>query len=165
MKKLFLIGGAMGVGKTAVCRQLNRDMPNSVFLDGDWCWNADPFQVTRETKAMVLDNICYVLNNFLHCTAYDTVIFCWVMDRREILDAILDALDRADCGTRCISLLANAADLTARITKDVSQGLRAPEDVERSLSRLPLYEALDTIKIDTTGKSIQAVCREIEELP
>ena len=54
-KRLFLIGGTMGVGKTSVCRQLNRDLENSVFLDGDWCWNADPFVVTDETKAMVMD--------------------------------------------------------------------------------------------------------------
>ena len=67
----------MGVGKTAVCQQLKSDLPNSVFLDGDWCWDANPFQVTNETKAMVTDNICYLLNNFLHCSAYENVIFCW----------------------------------------------------------------------------------------
>ena len=44
----------MGVGKTTVCRQLKKELPNSVFLDGDWCWDADPFQVTEETKTMVL---------------------------------------------------------------------------------------------------------------
>ena len=56
----------MGVGKTAVSQQLKSDLSNSVFLDGDWCWDANPFQVTNETKAMVTDNICYLLNNFLH---------------------------------------------------------------------------------------------------
>ena len=65
MKTLYLIGGTMGVGKTAVSQQLKIDLPNSVFLDGDWCWDANPFQVTEETKAMVTDNICFLLNNFL----------------------------------------------------------------------------------------------------
>lgn len=163
-KRLFLIGGTMGVGKSAVCRQLNRDMPESVFLDGDWCWNADPFQVTEETKRMVLDNICHLLNNFLRCTAYKTVIFCWVMDRQEILDAILNALDRAHCETICVSLLADEADLTERILADVSQGIRRAEDVERSAARLPLYRELNTIKIHTSGKSIQTVSQEITAL-
>ena len=70
MKQLFLIGGPMGVGKTTVCQQLKQKLPGSVFLDGDWCWDANPFLVNEETKAMVLDNICHLLNNFLRCTAY-----------------------------------------------------------------------------------------------
>ena len=40
MKKLYLIGGTMGVGKTAVCQKLKVKLNNSVFLDGDWCWDA-----------------------------------------------------------------------------------------------------------------------------
>ena len=65
MKKLFIIGGTMGVGKSTVSQILKRKLPNSVFLDGDWCWDASPFQVTPETKEMVVKNIWAVLNNFL----------------------------------------------------------------------------------------------------
>ena len=54
----------MGVGKTAVCQQLKINLSNSVLLDGDWCWDSNPFRVTDETKSMVIDNICYLLNNF-----------------------------------------------------------------------------------------------------
>ena len=50
MKNLYLIGGTMGVGKTTVCRMLKKKMEKAVFLDGDWCWDADPFVVTDETK-------------------------------------------------------------------------------------------------------------------
>ena len=53
MKKIYLIGGAMGVGKTTVAQILKTKLSNSVFLDGDWCWDSDPFQVTEETKIMV----------------------------------------------------------------------------------------------------------------
>ena len=76
MKHLYLIGGTMGVGKTTVCRILKKSLENSVFLDGDWCWDAHPFHVTDETKKMVTDNICHLLNNFLHCSAYEHIIFC-----------------------------------------------------------------------------------------
>ena len=82
MKKLYLIGGTMGVGKTATCQQLKSMLSNAVLLDGDWCWDADPFVVTDETKAMVMDNICHVLNNLIRCSAYDNVLFCWVMHER-----------------------------------------------------------------------------------
>ncbi len=68
MKNVYLIGGTMGVGKTSVCQCLKQELPNAVFLDGDWCWDADPFQITVETKEMVMDNICYLLNRFIHCS-------------------------------------------------------------------------------------------------
>ena len=65
----------MGIGKTAVSQQLKKALRNSVFLDGDWRWDAAPLQVTKETKAMVRRNICYLLNIFLHCTAYENIVF------------------------------------------------------------------------------------------
>lgn len=81
----------MGVGKTTVSQQLKRDLNNSVFLDGDWCWDASPFQVTDETKAMVVRNICYLLNSFIHCSAF------WVMHEQSIIDGIINELDTVNC--------------------------------------------------------------------
>ena len=69
MKHLVFIGGAMGVGKTAVSLALKKILPNAVFLDGDWCWDADPFVVTDETKTMVEKDITFLLNSFLHCSS------------------------------------------------------------------------------------------------
>ena len=92
MKTLYLIGGTMGVGKTTISRQLKKDLHNSVFLDGDWCWDADPFQLTEETKEMVMRNICFLLNNFLRCTAYDNIILCWVMHEQYIIDTLFRIL-------------------------------------------------------------------------
>ena len=37
MKKLFIIGGPMGVGKTAICQNMKNKLDTCVFLDGDWC--------------------------------------------------------------------------------------------------------------------------------
>ena len=50
MKNLYIIGGTMGVGKTTTCQILKQKLKNSVFLDGDWCWDMNPFKVTDETK-------------------------------------------------------------------------------------------------------------------
>ena len=92
MKHLYIIGGTMGVGKTTVCRILKEKLEGSVFLDGDWCWDMHPFQVTEETKRMVQENIVFLLNNFLSCTAYDHVIFCWVLHQQNIIDDLLARL-------------------------------------------------------------------------
>ena len=157
MKRLYVIGGPMGVGKTAVSRALQQRLPNCVFLDGDWCWDMRPFYVTDETKAMVLDNICHLLGNFLQCSVCDNVVFCWVMHRQEILDGLLSRLTLRDVELHLISLTAAPEALEERLQKDIEAGLRKPDVIGRSLSYLPLYEALNTQKLDTTGKTVEQV--------
>ena len=164
MKKLYLIGGTMGVGKTAVSQQLKKDLPNSVFLDGDWCWDANPFQVTEETKTMVTDNICYLLNNFLHCSAYENIIFCWVMHEQHIIDSIIEKIDIENCEVKCISLMTDETTLRNRLESDVNAGIRTEDVIERSVARILKYQCLDTIKIDTVNKTIKQVVDEIENL-
>ena len=161
MKTLYLIGGTMGVGKTAVSRQLKNDLPNSVFLDGDWCWDASPFQVTEETKAMVTDNICYLLNNYLRCSAYENIIFCWVMHEQFIIDSIVERLNTENCNVKCISLMTDEATLRNRLEADVVAGKRTEDVIERSIARISKYQSLNTIKIDTVNKTIQQVADEI----
>ena len=154
----------MGVGKTAVSQRLKRVLPSSVFLDGDWCWDASPFQVTAETKAMVTDNICYLLNNFLHCSVYENIIFCWVMHQQQIIDGIMDKLDTGNCEVKCISLITDEMNLRKRLSEDVEKGIRTADVLERSIARIPLYRTLDTIKIDTSNKSVQVIADEITRL-
>ncbi len=154
----------MGIGKTTVCQYLKKELFNSVFLDGDWCWDASPFQVTDETKSVVLDNITHVLNNFIRCSAYENIIFCWVMHEQSIIDTILKKLDLSDCRVRSISLIAGEKVVRERIASDIAKGIRTPDAVERSLARLPLYQKLNTIKIDTTGKSVPEISVEIRSL-
>lgn len=161
MKTLYLIGGPMGVGKTTVCQILKRQLPDCVFLDGDWCWDADPFRVTEETKAMVLRNICAVLNNFLACSAYRNVVFCWVLHEQAILDEILAHLETGGVRVLCVSLLCPAHELVRRLQGDIDAGLRTGDVIARSLAKLPLYEALHTVKIDTAEKDAAGTAAEI----
>ena len=164
MKTLYMIGGTMGIGKTTVCQQLKQDLPNSVFLDGDWCWDASPFQVTDETKAMVINNICYVLNNFLKCSAYENIIFCWVMHEQSIINSILEKLDTQNCEVKCISLVVDEKTLRERLKMDVERGIRSKDIIERSIVRIPMYQALNTIKIDTNTKTVAMIANEIKLL-
>ena len=150
MKQIIIIGGTMGVGKTAACRQLQALLPRSVFLDGDWCWDMRPFQVTEETKRMVMENICFLLNNFLRCSAYDHILFCWVLHKSEILTELLGNLHTEGCAVRLYSLVCTEEALRARLQKDVEQGVREADCIPRSVERLPLYALLPTQKVDVT---------------
>lgn len=164
MKKLYLIGGTMGVGKTTACQLLKHQLHNSVFLDGDWCWDSHPFQVTDETKKIVIDNICYILNNFIHCNCYDHIIFCWVMHQQEIIDEIISKLDLMNVKVIKISLICHKQALIQRLSLDVEKGIRNEDVISRSVERIALYHQLDTIKIDVSDKTVEEVVDNIIKL-
>ncbi|MCK4716621.1 MAG: AAA family ATPase, partial [Candidatus Marinimicrobia bacterium] len=62
-KKLIVINGTMGVGKSTISVALKNELENSVMLDGDWCWMMNPWNITEENKKMVEQNIIFLLNS------------------------------------------------------------------------------------------------------
>jgi adenylate kinase family enzyme len=150
MKNLLLIGGTMGVGKTTTCQVMKKMLNKCVYLDGDWCWDMHPFQVTEETKQMVMENICFLLNSFISCSAYETIIFSWVMHQQSIIDDILSRLDISHCRVHAVSLVCEEHALLNRLLKDLNAGIRDRNSIERSIERIPLYESLNTRKLDVT---------------
>lgn len=163
MKKLILIGVPMGAGKTTLAKVLNQKLTNSVMLDGDWCWQMNPFTVNEENKKMVMDNIHYLLNSFIHNSQIDYIIFCWVMDEQKIIDDVLVGLDLSSVETTPISLLPSVQKLTSNIQTDVKANLRKPEDLQRSLARMLKFQGLATIKYDNSDKTPSDIAQEIIE--
>lgn len=165
-KTLYLIGGPMGVGKTACARCLRDALPAAIMLDGDWCWDASPFVVTDETRAMVVDNICHMLGNFLRCSAYENAVFCWVMHEQAIIDDICRRLPLAETGCEvvCVSLVCAPDELRRRIEGDVAADIRSPDVIERALDRLARYDALDTVHINTTDLTPEQAAERIARL-
>ena len=96
MKQLIIFNGTMGVGKTTLSQALKQALPAAVFLDGDWCWDSHPFIVNARTKAMVMENISFLLNQFLAQPDYQNVVFCWVIPSQEIMDDLLSRLHLED---------------------------------------------------------------------
>ncbi len=163
MKRLIFINGTMGAGKTATCGELLQILDRSVFLDGDWCWTMHPFVVTDETKRMVQDNIVHLLRNFLACSEYETVIFCWVMQYESIMNDLLSKLRDLEFEFYRFTLTVSEKALTERIEKDVRNHVRTPDVLGRSLQRLPLYEKMDTVKIDVSSISARQAAERIAE--
>jgi tRNA uridine 5-carbamoylmethylation protein Kti12 len=163
MKNLIIIGGTMGVGKTATCRELQKILPRNVFLDGDWCWDMHPFVVTDETIEMVNSNITHLLNGFLACSEFENVIFCWVLHKQHILDDLISALNLNGCTTHCFSLISTEQALVERLNRDIAAGKRGSDITERSVARISLYDELDTVKIDVSTISSADAARRITE--
>lgn len=148
----------MGIGKSTICNQLNQDLDYSVFLDGDWCWNMDPFVVNQDTKSMVLDNITHCLNNFIHTPGIENIIFCWVMHKQDIIDGIIQKLNTEDVEIHLISLICEKEELMKRMLID----RRNNQTIQMSLDYLELYKDLNTQKIDVTTLDVQKTIDKIK---
>ncbi len=164
MKKLIIINGTMGVGKTATSKVLYEKLQNSVWLDGDWCWMMHPFIVNEENKEMVLDNITHLLRNFLINSSFEYVIFNWVIHLEEIFDMVLNKLDGLEFEVIKITLICNEDSFRKRVSKDIENNVREKECLDMGLERIPLYRNMNTIKIDTSDISILETANKIIEI-
>lgn len=165
MKKLVIINGTMGVGKSTVCRLLQHKLKRSLFLDGDWCWyQGSDYLVNEATKAMVLDNITHLLNNFLAAPDFEYVIFYWVMHEQQILESVLKPLSRHEFELYKFTLTCSPLALERRLQPDMACGLRDSRCLRRSLERLPLYDSMDTVKIDTSDLTAREVVDKLYSL-
>lgn len=99
---------------------------------------------------MVMENIRFLLNQFIRCSAYENIIFCWVMHEQGIIDEIMAKLETENCLVHNISLICDAGGLRKRLQKDIDAGIRSADVIQRSIARIGLYEKLDTEKIDVS---------------
>lgn len=160
LKKLIIVNGTMGVGKTTVCQELRQRLQNSVWLDGDWCWMMNPWDFNDENKAMVMSNISYLLNNFLANSFFDYIIFSWVIHTDDILHDVLAGLNRTNSQVYPITLMCNEKELAKRILQDK----RSRRPIHNNLNRLKACEDMHTIKIDTSNKPVEEVVCNIINL-
>lgn len=161
MKRLIVIGGTMGVGKTTISQLLKKKLDCCVMLDGDWCWDMHPFVVNDETKAMVMNNIVYQLQSFIDCSVIENIVFCWVLHEQEIIDEICQRLDLSNVQVYPISLVCDKKTLKEHLQKDIELGIRNESVIERSLERLQHYHKLTTHQINISALSQEEIVGQI----
>lgn len=161
MKKIVLIGGPMGVGKSTVGKALSDKFPNAVYLEGDLGWKNVPFILNDENKKKVLNNIIDMINNALN--DYEVIILGWVLDYQSTIDYLIK--DITDTNIYSFSLLANEETITQRLENDIKNNIRKDDGViQRSLSRIKRYDDVCSFKIDTSFISVEQVVNLIERM-
>ena len=50
------------------------------------------------------------------------------------------------------------------MTADVTLGIRSADMIDRSVQRISMYQALDTVKIDTSNRTVREIADEIVAL-
>jgi len=151
-KRLIMINGAADFNRTLVCNELKRTLPRCVFLDADWCWDAYPFVVTAETKAMVQDNIAHLLSNFVACSEYENILFSWVLNDYDSIGDSIDAV-RGEYSLHKFSLISPESDEHEEGEGHICPGAAAAAAAQALLP--------DSTLIDMSGKTPKDAAKEI----
>ncbi|WP_339225264.1 AAA family ATPase [Paenibacillus sp. FSL H8-0332] len=157
MKKLVIVNGTMGVGKSTIVSKLYKELQHSVWLDGDWCWLMNPWKVTEENKTMVMNNIHYMLNQYLDNSMFEYVFFSWVLHKESIFDEILAGIKGKEYELIKVTLMCSEEELIKRMRQDE----RSESEIENSINRLANYKEMNTQKLNTNGKEIDVIIKEL----
>lgn len=160
-KKLIFIGGTIGVGKTACVSELKKLLPRCACLEGDACADLVRVRAGKEIDRLVLENIAGVLGNFVSCPQIENVIFAWSMHERNIAEKLLARLGASDFDFYHVTLTASREAIAARLSWDIRRGSRRSSQLIHAIDRLPLYDASDSIKLDTDRRTPREVATKI----
>lgn len=148
VKRLIVINGPPGVGKSTTSRHLLDLLPPAAWLDGDWCWTMNPWRITPENRAMVEANIISVLGRFLENGSFADVIFSWVLPRPGILESLLERMaprPGRDYLLHRFTLMCGPGHLRERMLR----AGRAAGDIQASLDSLDRFSGPDSVLVDT----------------
>ena len=151
--RVYIINGPMGVGKTATGKLIAEKNPGTAFIDGDWCMDIHPFVGNRETKAMAVNNILHMIDNYQKCSECKMVVLVWLMDDESVLRSIMDGLAALRAEVKSVTLFCDRDTLIRRWKNDRNCEWRTDQWLEVSLASLPRFASMKDA-IDTSGLSV-----------
>ena len=160
-KNLVFIGGALGVGKIACAVELKKLLPCCACLEGEACVDLTPRSESDEVRALALDNISYLIGNFLACGEVENVILLYSLHDNNTAEELLARLGAVEFDFYHITLTASPETVSARLSWDIRRGNRRRAQIARALALLPLYDSVDSIKLATDDLTPRQVAARI----
>lgn len=155
MKKLVLVTGAPGVGKSTLCKDLFHSINGCAWLDSDWCWMINPWiPKTSEQKRDVEGTFSRILHGYLENDGISTVLFSWVMSSTWMFDLITEPLSNMTLDIRKIALVCDREQYIERIKSDDRR-----DELVSFPSSMDNFYTLGASVIDTTALSKSATVK------
>ena len=175
MKRLILILGPNGVGKSSVSLALLQALPHSAYVDSDWCRMMNPPPTTAGELTAVRHNLLALMRNYFECPGIETVIFPYGFHghRRQLFTQLLDALRRDIRFLLCpVVLECSEAENLRRMRADGRDEARIARALDNSRGiyenePYPRLDVTDLTVAETAERILALVSQEIagEELP
>jgi len=160
MKKLVMIAGPAGVGKTTVCQRLFREIHGCAWLDADWCWMVNPYPgKTPAQKQYAQKTFGRILDGYFGDANTETVLFSWLMHADFMFDLVTDEIGYTGYELVKIVLVCEQEEYIRRLIRgDRSENkVHNPDDMRK-------YRLLDANIVDTTGLSVDETVGRIKKL-
>ena len=162
MKQLIVIIGPNAVGKTTTAKRMIEKLPQTAYVDSDWCRCMNPFSLTEITREIVKENIYCLLYNYLTCAEINTVVFThsWHGGRKDIYDRVIKQLknDGIEFKESIIILKCSEAENIRRAVKDDRDEKRIERGIKNTFY---FYNEFDYPCVDTTSMSTNEVVEQI----
>jgi len=160
MKKLVMIAGPAGVGKTTVCRHLFKIIQGCAWLDGDWCWMVNPYPgKTDEQKAYSLKTFGRILDGYFDDPNTNIILFSWMIQWNFMFDLVLNELSHKEYELIKIALVCYEKEYIRRLI-DGNRSERKidhPDDMDK-------YRSLNASILDTTNLTVAETADKILSL-
>jgi len=168
MKKLIVIVGPNGVGKSTAATALLEQCIKCAYVDADWCRAINPFLFTPATKKAVTDNIYCLLKNYLLCGDIETIVFPYGFHggRKEIFDEVLERLKKWNIEFKVVPFLLKCSmeENKKRAIADGRDAARIQRGMENTFH---FYDNVDYPCIDSTeltpDQVAERIIKEIEQ--
>ncbi len=164
MKKLFLITGASGIGKTTISNEIATRIENCAIIDGDILYHmehtnktpAEDLEDGAKRLKLVFKNATMLINNFLENNL--NVVFEYIIFPND-LKYILNHIKKND--NLIIKFIVMTGNTQTVIDRNLS---REKNNLNRGLELLDIFNSFDYDRkfyIDTTNLDIQETVKMI----
>ena len=165
MKKVIVLIGPNGVGKTTTAKAIIDLKSRSAMVDSDWCRFMNPFMFTDTTRQTVTENIFCLIRNYLLNQEIDTVVFThsWHGERKVIYDNVMAKLRETGIVFEEKVIILKCS-LEENLKRSVEDG-RDEERIKRGIKNtFAFYNDFHYPSIDTTELNSYEVAQRIIDI-
>lgn len=151
MKKIIVIVGPNGVGKSTTAETLLKKYTKCAYVDSDWCRAINPFPFTEATKKAVIENIYCLFKNYLLCNDIELIVFPYGFhgERKGIFDIVIQRLKDDGLEFEIFPIILKCT-LEENLKRAMADG-RDIERIQRGIKNtFSFYDEFDYPSIDTT---------------